>query len=152
MYFNSYLFIFLFVPITLLGYYTLNHFKKYRPALAWVVFASLVFYSWANIPLFFLIASSIAGNFICSLLMKKTGKNKLFGILGIIFDLGLLFYFKYFDFFISNMNAAFGLDWIGQGFAHQLFVVFQNEHPTIRLRPIGMTEDVEKMVRHVMQA
>lgn len=45
-----------------------------------------------------------------------------------------------------------GLDWIGQGFAHQLFVVFQNEHPTIRLRPIGMTEDVEKMVRHVMQA
>ena len=111
MYFNSYLFIFLFVPITLLGYYTLNHFKKYRPALAWVVFASLVFYSWANLPLFFLIASSIAGNFICSLLMKKTGKNKRFGILGIIFDLGLLFYFKYYDFFISNMNAAFGLDW-----------------------------------------
>ena len=44
-----------------------------------------------------------------------------------------------------------GLDWIGQGFAHQLFVVFQNEHPDIHLQPIGMTEDVEKMVRHVLQ-
>ena len=42
-----------------------------------------------------------------------------------------------------------GLDWIGQGFAHQLFVVFQNEHPDIRLLPMGMTEDVEKMIRHV---
>ena len=124
MYFNSYLFIFLFVPITLLGYYILNHFKKYRPALAWVVFASLVFYSWANLPLFFLIASSIAGNFICSLLMKKTGKNKLFGILGIVFDLGLLFYFKYFDFFISNMNAAFGFDWALQHIALPMGISF----------------------------
>ena len=42
-----------------------------------------------------------------------------------------------------------GLDWVGQGFAHQLFVVFQNEHPDIRLLPMGMTEDVEKMIRHV---
>ena len=42
-----------------------------------------------------------------------------------------------------------GLDWIGQGFAHQLFVVFQNEHSDIRLLPMGMTEDVEKMIRHV---
>ena len=45
-----------------------------------------------------------------------------------------------------------GLDWIGQGFAHQLFVVFQNEHPDIRLLPVGMSEDVEKMIRHVLQS
>ncbi|MCR5089130.1 MAG: DUF4325 domain-containing protein [Oscillospiraceae bacterium] len=44
-----------------------------------------------------------------------------------------------------------GLDWIGQGFAHQLFVVFQSEHPDIRLLPVGMSEDVAKMVRHVLQ-
>ncbi len=43
-----------------------------------------------------------------------------------------------------------GLDWIGQGFAHQLFVVFQNEHPEIHLIPTGMTEDVKRMVRHVL--
>lgn len=45
-----------------------------------------------------------------------------------------------------------GLDWIGQGFAHQLFVVFQNVHPDIRLLPVGMSEDVEKMIRHVLQS
>ena len=83
MYFNSYIFIFLLVPFALVGYHTLNHFKKYRPALAWVVFASLVFYSWGNISLFCLIAASVAGNHICSLLIKKTGKKKLFGITGI---------------------------------------------------------------------
>ena len=44
-----------------------------------------------------------------------------------------------------------GLDWIGQGFAHQLFIVFQNEHPEIKLIPFGMAEDVERMYRHVMQ-
>ena len=111
MYFNSYIFIFLLVPFALVGYHTLNHFKKYRSALAWVVFASLVFYSWGNISLFCLIAASVAGNHICSLLIKKTGKKKLFGITGIVFDLGLLFYFKYYDFFVSNVNALFSTDW-----------------------------------------
>ena len=111
MYFNSYIFIFLFVPVTLAGYYILNHHKKYRPALCWVVFASLVFYSWAHLPLFFLISASVAGNHLMSFLMKKTGRKKLFGITGIVYDLGLLFYFKYYDFFISNMNAVFHFDW-----------------------------------------
>ena len=44
-----------------------------------------------------------------------------------------------------------GLDWIGQGFAHQVFVVFQNAHPDIKIIPMNMNEDVEKMYRHVMQ-
>lgn len=44
-----------------------------------------------------------------------------------------------------------GLDWIGQGFAHQVFVVFQNEHPKIKLIPLNMSEDVAKMYRHVME-
>lgn len=41
------------------------------------------------------------------------------------------------------------LDWMGQGFAHQIFIVFQNEHPEIKLIPLNMNEDVEKMYRHV---
>ena len=43
-----------------------------------------------------------------------------------------------------------GLTWIGQGFAHQVFVVYQNEHPEIKLIPLNMNEDVGKMYRHVM--
>lgn len=42
-----------------------------------------------------------------------------------------------------------GLDWMGQGFAHQIFVVFQNNHPALVLRPINMSEGVAKMYRHV---
>lgn len=42
-----------------------------------------------------------------------------------------------------------GLDWMGQGFAHQIFVLFQLEHPDVKLICEHMSEDVEKMYRHV---
>lgn len=43
-----------------------------------------------------------------------------------------------------------GVEWMGQGFAHQLFVVFAREHGAVALKPINMTEDVQRMYRHVM--
>ena len=43
-----------------------------------------------------------------------------------------------------------GLDWMGQGFAHQLFVVFASAHPAIKIVPINMNEDINKMYNHVM--
>lgn len=43
-----------------------------------------------------------------------------------------------------------GLEWMGQGFAHQLFVVFKHEHPEIRLLPENMNAAVEKMYLHVL--
>ena len=42
-----------------------------------------------------------------------------------------------------------GLNWMGQGFAHQVFVVFQNQHPEIDLKPIHMSSGVERMYLHV---
>lgn len=42
-----------------------------------------------------------------------------------------------------------GLEWMGQGFAHQLFVVFQKQHPEIKLIPVNMSEGIEKMYFHV---
>ena len=44
-----------------------------------------------------------------------------------------------------------GITWMGQGFAHQLFVVFANEHPNIRMIPINMNEDVTRMHVHVLR-
>ena len=41
------------------------------------------------------------------------------------------------------------LEWMGQGFAHQIFVVFQNAHPDILLPPVNMNEAVTKMYQHV---
>ena len=43
-----------------------------------------------------------------------------------------------------------GLEWMGQGFAHELFVVFTREHPEVRLLPVNMNNAVEKMYRHVL--
>lgn len=42
-----------------------------------------------------------------------------------------------------------GVSWIGQGFAHQMFVVFEIEHPDVRIIPINTAKDVESMICHV---
>lgn len=42
-----------------------------------------------------------------------------------------------------------GLEWIGQGFAHQLFVVFAKNHPDIKLDPVNMSDEVIRMYNHV---
>ena len=42
-----------------------------------------------------------------------------------------------------------GIDEIGQGFAHEIFVVFQNQHPEVSLLPLNMSPDVEKLIQHV---
>ena len=42
------------------------------------------------------------------------------------------------------------LEWMGQGFAHQIFVVFINEHPEIKITPINMNEAITKMYNHVL--
>jgi anti-sigma regulatory factor (Ser/Thr protein kinase) len=44
------------------------------------------------------------------------------------------------------------IGWMGQGFAHQLFVVFQNSHPQISLVPINMNESVTNMYNHVLNS
>ncbi|KPA12453.1 alginate O-acetyltransferase [Candidatus Magnetomorum sp. HK-1] len=94
MLFNSYYFIFLFLPITLLGFHltskSANHFK----VVIWLVAMSLTFYGWWN-PIYLpLIATSIIINYICGLLMIRSSK-KFILVLGIIFNLSLLAYFKY---------------------------------------------------------
>ena len=45
-----------------------------------------------------------------------------------------------------------GVDWMGQGFAHQIFSVFANAYPDIKLVPVNMNEDVEKMYKHVINS
>lgn len=45
-----------------------------------------------------------------------------------------------------------GVQWMGQGFAHQVFVVFAKEHPNISLIPINMNEDITKMYNHVINS
>lgn len=43
-----------------------------------------------------------------------------------------------------------GIEWMGQGFAHQIFVIYKNQHPEIQIIPVNMNEDVTKMYDHVI--
>ena len=109
MLFNSYEFVFLFLPISFLIYFYLNKKKLVTSSKIFLVAASLVFYSWWNIVYLPLLLASMLFNFFVG---QSLGKNKTksmltFGILG---NITLLGYFKYTDFFISNFNWAFNKD------------------------------------------
>lgn len=111
MLFNSYIFILLFLPVSLIGYYMFNHFQKYRIANVFLIGMSLWFYGYFNKWYLFIICGSIIGNFLISKGMEKLGHNqrlrKFILAFGIIADVAVIFYFKYFDFFLQNLNRAF---------------------------------------------
>jgi alginate O-acetyltransferase complex protein AlgI len=114
MLFNSYIFVLLFLPLCLIGYFSLNHFKLEKLAQVFLFGMSLWFYGYFNPSYLFIILASIGLNFLCYKLMEKSSKNiyrKIIMIAGVSINVGILFYFKYFDFFISNINTVFKTSW-----------------------------------------
>ncbi len=115
MLFNSYIYIFLFLPLTLLVYFVLNRRKLTFASKSWLVLASLVFYGWWNAIYVPLIVGSILFNYLVgrsiSRVREKGGQRHARALLwvGIIGNLALLGWFKYTDFFIANINAVGGL-------------------------------------------
>ncbi len=110
MLFNSYEFIFVFLPISFFVYFYLNSLKLFKQAKLFLLFASLFFYSWWNIDYLPLILGSMVFNYIVGVKLSRkdfSHKRKLliFGITGNILLLG---YFKYSDFFIENINFLTG--------------------------------------------
>ena len=109
MLFNSYLFILCFLPLTLFVYFGLNNLGKYTAAKFFLVIASLIFYGYNHVSYVFVILSSIFVNyFLCRIMLRWTGTKKLATIVGIVFNVALLGYFKYFDFLLTNVNSLFG--------------------------------------------
>ena len=110
MLFNSYEFIFVFLPITFILYFYLNHRRLTEASKALLVFSSLFFYSWWNITYLPIILVSMLFNYLLgNVLVNKSSKfsKKSMLIMGIGANLALLGYFKYADFFIENINFAF---------------------------------------------
>lgn len=106
MLFNSYIFVFIFFPLCLLGYYGLLQMKKTEAAKAFLVAMSFWFYGYFNLSYLLIMAGSIAFNYIFHLLLSRNPDKKLM-ILAVAGNLGILFYFKYFDFFLSTVNVVF---------------------------------------------
>ena len=110
MIFNSYIFVLVFLPVTIIIYNLFNRYKCYNCAKISLILLSLVFYSYYNYSLLFLITASVTGNFICYKLIrgvKNDSTRKLICILFCVLNLIILFYFKYFNFFIENINFIF---------------------------------------------
>ena len=113
MLFNSYEFILFFLPVCLVFYYFLLNKKFYKLSKAHLVCSSLFFYSWWNIHYLPLLLISILFNFYINQQITKKNSNhfqrKQILIFGIIANISLLAYFKYSDFFITNINLILGL-------------------------------------------
>ena len=110
MLFNSYIYVFLFLPIIFVIYYVLLRRRQVVLAKIALISASLFFYSWWSVNylpilVFSLIFNFFIGNVVQRSVQLSKGKHTL--IFGIIVNLCILGYFKYADFFIENINYSF---------------------------------------------
>ena len=113
MLFNSYIFVLVFLPITLIGYFMLNKINQNTISKIFLIVMSLYFYAYFNNSYLIIILTSILFNYVIGKLLHKiTNKNYriICLIMGLVFNIGVLFYFKYYDFFISNINYLLHTD------------------------------------------
>lgn len=108
MVFSSIIFLFRFLPITLFAYYIA---PKRMKNIILVIF-SLFFYSWGEVRYFPIMIASVLVDYTVSLIIEKNRSKILvcricMGI-SIFFNLGMLFFFKYTNFFVENINMLTG--------------------------------------------
>ena len=113
MLFNSITFLWLFLPILLVLYFSIGKIFPKTKNYILLVF-SLVFYAWGEPKYVLLMIASIVVNYIFGLLIdrarrkRKKKQKTLWLVLDIIFNIGLLGHFKYFNFLVANVNNVFG--------------------------------------------
>lgn len=114
MLFNSYIFIFMFLPLTLGGYFTINKLGSYKRGEAFLVCMSLWFYAYFNISYLPIILISIVANYYIGKVLnrdKEDRNRKTIMIAGVLGNLSVLFYYKYMGFFTENVNIILGTDY-----------------------------------------
>lgn len=112
MLFNSYVFILLFLPLVLVGYYALGRVRQGALTTGFLFLVSLCFVGYQSIYSMMVLLGSIVLNFFVLKGVERTldNKKKRIFVCGIILNLALLFLFKYLDFFIGNVNALLSVD------------------------------------------
>lgn len=105
MLFPTFTFLFGFLPLTVIVYFLLSSRSRIASQI-WLVLASFVFYSWFNWSYSLILGGSLLMNWIFAQLLYKK-QSKIILTIGIICNVLLLGYFKYYDFFIENVNALF---------------------------------------------
>lgn len=112
MLFNSRIFLFIFLPVTLILFWMINSRLGTKDSVTFLSFASLAFYGYWNPPYVLLIVASIALNFALGRLQGKAGGgSRTLLVAGIALNLGVLCYFKYFSFAASTLQDLVGVSW-----------------------------------------
>ena len=115
MLFNSYSFLFIFLPISLIIFYLISLINRKQITIISIIISSLIFYSVHNLNYLYLFIFSITVNYyfgyaLSKSVNKKNKSRQLFFLkTGVIFNILLLFIFKYFNFFIDNLTF-FGIN------------------------------------------
>lgn len=117
MLFNSYIFLFLFLPISLAFFFLLGNSGRIRGAILWLTLASLFFYAWWNPKYLLLLIISIVVNYWIGVGINQARHGR-FGSspkallsLGVVLNLGVLGYYKYAHFVVTNCDHFFGMHW-----------------------------------------
>ena len=112
MQFNSYIFIFLLLPISVIGYFLVNkYFKNKNLGNYFLLAVSVAFYCYAGLNnSFILLLSVIVNYFLATRIKKSEHSKKSLLIMSFVFNIGILLYFKYTNFFILNINSIFKTD------------------------------------------
>jgi len=113
MLFNSVPFIFLFLPVTLFGFWGFARFFPHKVAAGWLALCSLFFYGWWDSRFLSLLLASITFNYgmgLCIARARQTGHSGVVLCLAVVSNLCLLGLFKYSDFFLSVLNPLAGTD------------------------------------------
>jgi D-alanyl-lipoteichoic acid acyltransferase DltB (MBOAT superfamily) len=115
MLFNSYEFLLAFLPITLVGYYAIEARLGHRAGILWLMAASALFYGWWNPNYMLLLAGSIVGNFWVGTAIARQAargrRSKVLLAVGIAANVGLLAFYKYAGFFVTNLGQALDTGW-----------------------------------------
>jgi alginate O-acetyltransferase complex protein AlgI len=114
MLFNSYPFLVWFLPATLLGYIVVGRTIGRTAVFGWLVLASLAFYAWWSWFNLLLLIGSILFNYVIGTRLGTLGgkgAGKALLAFGLAANVAFLGYFKYADFFISNVNTLVGTEW-----------------------------------------
>ena len=106
MLFYSFEFMYLFLPVAVVGYYLFGH-KKRHLAVMWIVACSLFFYGWWSPYYVLFLSGSILFNYYLGLNLRDS-KNRLLLILSICVNLGFIGYFKYAGFLVSIVTDLSG--------------------------------------------
>lgn len=133
MIFSSYSFIFIYLPIVLLLYFGMAKYVNRRTQQIFLIAASLVFYGalffngFNHLWYIWLILSSVIVNYTVATgvenITKPTTRRIVF-IIGVVFNICLLGYYKYFNFFLDNVNYVFDTEFIIKQIALPLGISF----------------------------